>query len=401
MSSLAPSPRFVYGLQATLADWHNKTCQLDDGAITCLNPDFPNLLRVVEMGIVLPQTRAAAAALMEQCFFWVEGAGHAHTWVPVLQRLIPLLPPENTVLHFRLLKQQAQFVRQQHHLAEALLILVQAEQLAQQLDSPSALADVYANQAAIYHLQRNYPAAEKAGAAALALCGAEDKLIRAAAFVTLGHLAQEQGHLSQAEQLLHQAIPLCRQLGTTLNTVRALKILSLINHAQKKYPEALHHLAEAEAILSGTPHHKDLIELLQNRGAIYHECHHLDLAEITFRQAEQLLQPLPGLWRNKGMIATCLGCVYRDQRQAVLAENAFQQGITFYRQAGDNLLLANGWGNLAKLWQQQERLTEAHHYFRQAITLLEQFPHHQWAKELKKDYENRAAALLQPQSDSL
>lgn len=391
MSLPSPSLRFVRGLQASLVHWQNQTRLLNDEVISCLDPDFSNLVRVVEMALVLVETRPAAAALMEQCFFWVEGVGHVHTWYPLLVRLITLLPTDETVRRFRLLKQQAQFERWQHQLAAAWHTLAQAEQLARQIAHPSAMADVLANQASICHLQRDYQAAEQAGAAALTLCGEADGVIRAAALVTLGQAAQEQGHWEKAEALLLEAIPLCRQSGRTLNTARALKILALTNQAQKKFAAALQYLAEAETLLTGTSHTKDRIALLQNQGAIYHEQGQLAQAEIAFRQADALLQPLAGLWRNKGMIATCLGCVYRDQGQWLQAEHAFQQGITFYQRGGDELLLANGWGNLAKLWQQQGRFAEARTYFEQALALLEKFSHHRWARELQEDYRVRLA----------
>lgn len=143
LTHFAPSPRFVAGLQANLAYWLRQTTPLTDTTINRLEPDFPNLLRVIEMGLMMAETQINTGRLMVNCFFWVEGAGHIHLWQPLLTKLLANLPPNQPLLHFQLLKQLGQFQRLQHQPELALATFQKALHLTH---DPLLIADVVSSQ---------------------------------------------------------------------------------------------------------------------------------------------------------------------------------------------------------------------------------------------------------------
>lgn len=118
-----PSSRFVCGLRSYLDYWLVKTADLHDAVIGQLNPEFPNLLHIVELGLVLPETQEQTAVLMLQCFFWVEQVGYVQIWQPLVELAAQRLPVAHVSLRFRLLKQLGQLQRLQYQLDTAVATL--------------------------------------------------------------------------------------------------------------------------------------------------------------------------------------------------------------------------------------------------------------------------------------
>lgn len=387
LSYSRPSPRFVAGLQANLHYWLGKTEPLNDETVNQLEPDFPNLLKTVELGLVLPETWVVTGRVMAACFFWVEGAGHAHLWQPLLSQLVAQLPESELSLRFQLLKQLGQFQQLQNQPELALNTFQQALTLAHHLHNPFALADIYINQAKIYQLQGQYEQAERLAQVVLELVNNRDTKLWAVTMETLGYLAQEQGRLAPAGDYLRQAISLHRQTAITINLARASKALATLLLAQQQPDEALCLLQQTETLLQNTSYRKDQIELFINKGTVYYNLERLDEAETNFQQAGQLAHRQSGFSLLKGVIANNLGCIWRDKQHWGTAENFYYQAIALYQLAGNQLLTANAFGNLAKLYLRQGKVAPAGDYFGKALSLLAQFPYNRWANQLKQEYE--------------
>ncbi|MFQ5420615.1 MAG: hypothetical protein ACE5EY_09660, partial [Anaerolineae bacterium] len=161
------SPRFAQGLQANIAYWRQKTAHLTDAQVPALTPDFPNLLRAVQMGMLHETTRVETAVLVCQVFFWVEQVGQWDRWLPVMDRLIPML--DDDALRCRLYKQQGQLFRSGQHLDAAIPVLTKSAELAKQLNDELALAEADTHLCSIYLQKRAYAEAESLGQRALQL----------------------------------------------------------------------------------------------------------------------------------------------------------------------------------------------------------------------------------------
>ncbi|MBP6803702.1 MAG: tetratricopeptide repeat protein [Chloroflexi bacterium] len=377
------SPSFVQGLQSYLAHWLAQTAVLDDDAIRQLNPDFPNLLRVVELGLVLPETQTQTAELMLQCFFWVEQVGHVPQWQPWVALAVQCVPAAPNRLRFRLLKQLAQLQRLQYQLDTAVATLQEAEQLVYAPADKPLLAEIHMNLCQVYHLKRDYRTAEAYGR--LALRHLPDNLPRLTAITlrTLGFMASEQGQYVQAEAYLQDSLNyahLPQDRALTLNG------LAITYQQQEQYDLALAIYDELLAMIDSATHTHLFTDVQLNKGGVLHSLGRLEAAESAFQAAEALLRQRSGLSFQKALAANHLGCVWRDQGQFAAAEASLRRSIQQFALAGAELYQANAWGNLAKLYARQGRQDEALVCLDEALRRADAYPDSAFAQNLQTSY---------------
>lgn len=378
-----PSPRFIRGLHAYLDHWLAQTAVMNDTTIHRLNPDFPGLRRLVELGLVLPQTQEKTAVLMLQCFFWVEQVGYVPVWQPLVALAVQRLLAAPPRLRFRLLKQLGQLQRLQHQLETAVDTFQKAETLARTLEDEPAIAEIHMNLCQTYHLQTDYQEAERHGRLALDQLADHQTSLKAITLRTLGIMAQEQGHLTQAETYLQKALNFsvsAKERALTLN------VLAVIRQQQNQAERALQTYAEALALLDSTANTNLFVEIQLNRGGLHFSLDQLDAAEAAFRETERLLKQRPGLLFHKGRSANNLGCVLRQRAQFDAAETYFRRSIRQFSQSGSDIYQANAWGNLAKLYACQDRLDEARQCYDKALRLVTPYPDNVLAQELHTTY---------------
>ncbi len=385
-----PSPRFVRGLHAYLDHWLEKTVVLDDATISQLNPDFPSLLHIVELGLVLPETREQTANLVLQCFFWVEQVGYGQVWQPLVALAAQQLPAGHVNLRFRLLKQLGQFQRLQYQLDTAVATLQEAEQLAHTLADEQALAEIHMNLCQVFHLKRDYKVAESYGRAALNTLADDRPKLKAITHRTLGIIAQEQGYLQQAEEQLQTSLKFSFSPGDQALT---LNILAVIYQQKKQYDHALEIYNELLARLDLTAGTNLFVEVQLNKGSLLYDLNRLSEAEAIFHEAEKLVSQRPGLVFHKARLANNLGCIWRDQNQFLIAEASLRRSIEQFGLVGADIYQAIACGNLAKLYGQQERRAEAFACYDKALQLVAVYPDNALAQELASNYTHLSQEL--------
>ncbi|MCB9421613.1 MAG: tetratricopeptide repeat protein [Ardenticatenaceae bacterium] len=262
----SPSPRFLRGLQANLRYWQAQTAVINDDIIRNLDPDFPNVLQVVEMGLVLAETWPDTAVLILQCFFWVEGSGRVPQWQPLVEKCLAVMPTPDDWLEFRLLKQLGQFQRIQWDLDTAVNTFQQARVGAQTLQDDQAIAEIHMNLCQTLHRQHRYDDAQAAGVKALTLFTESQCRLKATTMQSLGHLAQEQGQYDLAETHFREALNLMRNCEITSITdiTRTMDALAETHRAKKQYASAIQLYQEIADLLAATTEDEDKIRVNLN-----------------------------------------------------------------------------------------------------------------------------------------
>lgn len=378
-----PSAHFIRGLQSYLSYWLAKTADLQDATIRQLNPDFPNVFRVVEMGLVLPETREKTAKLMLQCFFWVEQVGYIQAWQPLVGLAVQYMSDINNYLYFRLLKQLGQLQRLQYQLDMAVATFIQAEQLAHSLADKQALAETYMNLCQVYHLQGMYEEAERYGRLALDYFSDQQPRLRAITFRTLGIMAQEQGRLQQAQVHLQDSLALT---GLPRERALTLNVLAVVFQQKEQPDQALQTYNDLLTFVDDITYANLFVEILLNKGSLLYKLECLTEAEVVFKDVEQLLKQRPGFLFHKARLANNLGCILREQARYLMAEKYFRRSIQQFALVNSDIYQANAWGNLAKLFVYQEKRAEAIACYDEALELVAPCLDNMFARELQKTY---------------
>ncbi len=389
------SARFVRGLQANLRYWQGLTAVINDDIIRELDPDFPNVVRTVEMGLELAETWRETAVLILQCFFWVEGSGRVPQWRPLVENCLAVMPAPDNWLQFRLLKQLGQLQRIQWDLETAVNTFRQAATIAQTLQNNQAIAEIHMNLCQTFQHQRQYKEAEIAGAEALTRFTESPPRLKATTLQTLGLIAKDQGQYELAATHFQQALTLFHECETFSITdiTRTMNALALTHQEQKQFAAALQIYQKVAKLLDHTTKEEDKIRTALNQGSLLYDWGKLVQAENAFRRAEQMLRQQKGLLSLKALTANNLGCILRNQEIWAAAEKQLQKSINFYRQLGDDLMLANAIGNLAKLYLRQGMLDKALCEFDEASQLAAKFPQNAWARSQQADYEAKIAEI--------
>lgn len=389
-----PSPRFIRGLQANLRYWLEQTAVLDDDAIARLDPEFPNVLRAVEMGLVLAEIRQDTAVLILQCFFWVEGAGHVHQWRLLVEKCLDVMPAADDWLRFRLLKQAGQFQRLEGDGNTAVTTFRQAKKLARRLNDSQAIAEIHMNLSQVYYRQHRYDMAESEGQAANALFTKAQPRLKFITLQILGQIASARQEWGLAESYFNQALSLPDGGGLRVtDRIRTMNHLALVCQEQKAYEQAWEIRREIARLLAGSAPVKDRIDAQINLGVLFYDWGRLAQAETAFRQAEQMLRTQPGFTQLKALVANNLGCVLRDRQEWLSAHNYFGRSLNLYAFLNDTLMQAKANGNLAKCYMRREQWLEARHYFGEALTLLDSFLDTGEAAALRKQYADQKKTL--------
>jgi tetratricopeptide (TPR) repeat protein len=389
------SPRFLRGLQANIAYWQQKTANLHDADIPTINPEFPNLLRAVEMGIVHPATRRETAVLITQAFFWVEQAAHWHAWLPLLSRLTAILQDDK--LRIQLLKQQGQLYRSSTQFDAAIPPLQESAKLAQKLADQVALAEAYTHLCSIYRLKRAYQTAVDYGQKAYQLLenleGVDTQVT--AVLANLGHTALAQGKRDQAEIYLSKAAAIGRSTDQPTQIARILNGLAIAFHQQGKLEASQKAYEEALEMIQQTASRIDTVYVQLSLGSLLVDMTKLDEAEAQFLAAEKILQQMAGRLTLRAMTANNLGNVLLQKGEPAAAKQVLQRSVDLRQQLNLRLPLANAYMGLAQALHQLGQVDAALITLEKAEEILPEFPDDAWAQSLGSECQSIRNAFCQ------
>ncbi len=376
------SPKFVKGLQANISYWRKKTNDTFDANDTSIQPDFPNLVRAVQLGTVHPSTRLETAELMCQVFFWVEQTGQWDSWLPLMKRLISKI--EDETMCCRLYKQQGQLYRSKRKPDDAIAALHKSATYAENIQNNLMLAEAHLHLSATHLQKRDFSTAERYAQCTLqrlkTMEGVEKQL--SAVFFTLGRVALMQGDYAHSEVQMAIAVDIGREVQSPTQFTRILTALAISLHRQNKYEASEQTFLEAMQIIDETASLLDKIRLQLSLGSLYVDMKRLNRAETLFLEAEHTLQTIPGQSYWLAMVANNLGNVLLEKEEPMAAESQLRRSVDLRRMLNIQLPLANSCKSWGKALYQLGRYQEAIAAIDESMSILSDIEDDVWAKEI-------------------
>lgn len=380
----SPSPEFIQSIQAGISYWQELTYRLSPETMVALDRQRQNLYRLVQFGLKRPETQVGAATIALQAFDLVEQRGYWLDWAPIMQQAITGCKDERPHLKFKLLNRLGQLHRLNRQLDSSVKTHQAAEAIAQQLNDKQLLAEAHYNLSETYLRQHEYDEAERYGLAALStfsnLKGVNQWL--SAVLNTLGEISRFRGDLAVSETRLARAVDLARVSNQSTYLVRFLNNLFLTLQAAERYDEALACLTEAAVSLGPAANDFDYVMIQINLGLLHFKQQQWHEAEAAFRQANSPYLQRSGHIYYQALIANNLGNTLLKQHRFNEAESYLRRAMRLWKQANDDLELANTVGTLAEVLTAQSQFDEAIILYTEAIALLKQFPDNAWAQQL-------------------
>lgn len=391
-----PDPRFVQSLCAGLFHWQARTSHMDEQTIHEVDAERQNLYRIVQYGLVLPETWKDTVSLALQTFDLIERRGYWEEWGDVLQSLLSKCPEHELFLQCKLLNRLGQLQRLSRQLSQAIETHQQSYKIAQALGNLKTLAEIHHHLLEDYLANRQYAEAEYHGQTAwimfVELKEVEQKWI-AGTLKMLGVVAGDQGDLQTAEERLSQATTIWRALDNPTALARSLSDLANTLWAAGKYAQALNCFDEAATLLTPTINEFDKAMIHINRGTLYFRQENWGQAEAAFRQADSSYLRQSGHIYYQAVVANNLGNVLLKQTCLSEAESHLRNALRLWIQANDDVSRGNTLGTLGELLTLRRQLTEAIACYDEAIAILTNYPHNAWARTLLTKFQEQSEKI--------
>lgn len=379
--------RFLRSLKNYLRYWQSETAVLDNARINKLDPEFANLLTLLQTAVLVPQVIIQATELLLQCFFWVEAKGHIFLWREVAEAIALKVPPEQINLRYRILKQLAQLYRLEGKQEASLTTLALAYSLAKQQNDSLLVAEILINQAQVYWEQKKFSPAQETITQAFDLLGGKQNRLVGIAHQMAAEVARGMGQLETAVSHLHQAKTCFQDSPHITDTTRTLNSLAVTYQQMRAYDAALQLFPQITGLLANTVYERDMLEAKLNWGHLLYELSHFTQAQAIFADVIYQLRNQDSYIPFQAIAHNSLACTLRELGSFSQAEAHFIHSRSLYQRLDDPYLLANTLGGLAALYEHQGLLEKTAVLLAEALKLLETASNNPWAVKLKKEYQ--------------
>lgn len=379
--------QFVQSAAASVVYWQQRLQTADEAELSALNRDRRNILSAIEFGLRLPQTLRPAAALTLQTYPMIRSAGYVAEWIPIFEWAASLIGPVDGALQRHLWNRVGQFYHAMRRLDEAVAAHQWVAQSAREAGHEQAEAEAFLHLAEDYREQREYPQAHRYAQQALQRFRALNSGQRweAAALNSLGFVAWRRGDRQEAEALLRRAIERYRALQENVQLARALNNLGGVLREQKAYESAEQAYEEAVATLANTGAALEKIIVNVSLASLYYEQEQYEAAEMTFRAADTPYLQRSGHSYYQAYVANGLGNTFWRQGRLKAAEAKLRRAVALWREADDDLMMANSIRSIARVLAAQGRAQEAIAHYDEALQIAIRYKDDAWARELANE----------------
>jgi tetratricopeptide (TPR) repeat protein len=378
------SGEFASSLRAALTYWQERLASTSD---VSLDAERHNIYRAVSMGLALPETQAAAAEVAAAAFPFVFASGYWAEWLRLMERAAANGAAQPPVSRFWVLTRLGQLRRLNQKLRDSLAAHESALEEARTIGEPLLLAEAH------YHLGRaqrdahQYPAAVEHLQEALRLLeqapAAQSDPLSAAVHNALGRVADDQGQLAEARQHLERAVQISRAGNRIGPLADHLHDLGNLYRASGMHEEALACYEEALALLAGTEHRLEAVQIQYSVGVLHFTRREFGEAEKGFRQIDWAFLRATGNLHLQAMLLTASGNAVLYQERYEEAAATLREGVALWEQLEDELELANAVGSLGEALAAMGAKDEASAMFNRALALVTRYPDHAWARRLR------------------
>lgn len=385
---------FEQQVAANLRFWQTWAARAQGGEE--LEAERSNLSRAIQAGLEYPATWPAAVNLARQLFPFMERQGYWQEWRLFLEWMLAGWPagrePEWQCVCLNQLGQLYQLTRQ---LSRAIETHLASARLAAQVGAVTALAAAHFQLSTDYYHTRQFEQSADFGRQALSGFQAASDTADwrgeiAAIYNQLGLTARARGDLAEAAEYLTTAVAGWRALRDGNQLARSLQNLAIVAEDRGDVAGARQHYAEAIALLRAAGNELDMARLSLSLGALHYNQGDWPAAQAAFTQAAAYFGEQPGYVYYRALAANNLGCALRAQARLPEAEEALRQAMRLWREADDEVSLANTLGELGRTLAASGRADEARQCYEAALELLARYP----ADSRAQRYHQEILALL-------
>lgn len=336
--------------------------------------------QAVEAGLTYLPTQHDSTELMIGLLPLIERWGVWLEWLPLVELAMTLTQTPNLHISLLLVYGRIHILNQNFNDAIEQLNMALAMSKTHQNDVLTARA--YYSLVNAYLGTKDYSQAQIHGMKALDLIDLMPSSTQAALYNSLGLIEMGIGEYAASEVQFQRAMTIWTTLNEPTQFARTCLNLGVIYQWQKRWEEAKSCYEQANKALSITASTVDKLKVINELGNILYSTNDLSAAEATFRQGVEAAQNLQGMYHLRGSLTHNLGNTLLALERLVESRIYLEKSIILWRQANDELELANSLGTLAELFEQQENFISAASNYQKALELLTNFPHHPWAQKL-------------------
>ncbi len=395
MPTPTPDPQFIKAIHNGLAYWQSRTADANESNLHQLDNHRQNIHRLLQFGLQLPDTWHDATSLLLGIFLLIERRGYLQEGIVLLERARDGCPTTALQMQFSILIRLGQLYRSTRRLEQAVTTHQTAAETAEQLQDHQALGRAYFNLSEDYRHLRDYEQIEHYGQAALQIFlerNGDEKWL-AGTLNTLGVASWWRGELDTAAGYLNRAIPYWRVLELPTELARTLSNLAAVYRIQEQYDASLQTYREAQSILAPTASEMDKIMVLLGLGGLLYDQEKYEEAEAIFREADSPYLRNSGNVYYQAYVANNLGQVLRKLGRLDEAEPYLRRSAAQWREAQDEVMLANALSGLVKILIARGETDEAAQHVDEALQLLAKYPDDAFARQLVEDLQQICRTL--------
>lgn len=375
-----------------------------EGPADEVQAEHATLFRLAEEGCQIPDIQDATVDYIYTILGAVERWGEWSLWTELLQQLAQQLPKINAP-YLKTIYWLSHFYYLNRNFEDALSVLLEAQDIAIHIAAPKLLGQVQQRLANVYLAMGKLSEAENVMQDALLLCKELEEAwaLVAALWNTAGLVWLQQGKPDQAIEAFNKALALWEKQQVKIPLSRCELNMGVAYFQQGHYEQAADHFNRARAYMEKLSSPVDMLRVINNLASSYYMQGKYGQGEKILIEAISKSRQLVGIYHIRGSLNHNLGNILLAQKRYGEAEVYLQNSLQLWDLANDLLERANSLDTLGELYQTQQQFRKALNAYQEAYQLIQQYPDHvaaqhlaaQCVKEIKK-----CEALLQKKESS-
>jgi CHAT domain-containing protein/Tfp pilus assembly protein PilF len=243
--------------------------------------------------------------------------------------------------------------------------------LFEQLGSEGSLAVNFLNLGSLHLDLGNYREAQVLLQKSLEMSVAQkDRGLEGACLSTLGGLHSDLGEFDLAIDYLKKSLRIAQEIGEKREQAFGFRDIGEIYERTEKYQQALEYYQKAYKLYEATGEKKGIGRGFSDIGVIYSK---LGKHQLAMQQYVKALDILEAVGNKQGIGRTLMRIGYEQHQKGELdkAEQSLMKSVLVLREVGDPQLLWPALHQLAKVYRDTDRKTEAIKSLQEAVHLIE------------------------------
>jgi len=255
---------------------------------------------------------------------------------------------------------------------EAEKMLLQAYEIALEVNDTSSLNSITTNMASVYEIKGDYQ--EALNQLNLSENYASNAYDLAFIYGNRGNIYFYLGKIDSAVYAYQKASGYFTESGRMLENGMVLMELGVIFKSQKNYEQAFKMLQQSEDVFKKAGNNDLLTAVLINKGHIYEELNQQDSALYYFETALNYATET----NNKNYIGICnqnIGVLLVDEKNYAKALIHMNKAVSYFEKMDDKRLMAESYNTLADIYTQLKDYNKAENYLNKALQITEGIDH--------------------------